>query len=134
MTKVKHWAVIGTVILLLIGFGAALWLLPDGELSYSERRKLAQLPEFSLEAVFDSEFSGEFEDYLLDQFPLRDAFRSLKSLTAFHILQRQDNNGIYLWQDGVYKQEYPMNATQIDYGAKKLNEIYSRYLQGMNVH
>jgi len=134
MTKVKHWAVIGTVILLLIGFGAALWLLPDGELSYSERRKLAQLPEFSLEAVFDSEFSGEFEDYMLDQFPLRDAFRSFKSLTAFHILQRQDNNGIYLWQDGVYKQEYPMNATQIDYGAKKLNEIYSRYLQGMNVH
>ena len=134
MTKLKNWAVICTITLLLIGFGAAIWLLPDAQLSYSERRKLEQMPDFSLEAVFDSEFSGEFESYLLDQFPLRDWFRSLKAQTAFGLLRRADNNGIYLWQGGVYKQEYPLSEKQLEIGAAKLNAIYDQYLKGMNVH
>lgn len=133
MTNVKNWTVIVVILLLLVGFGAAIWIQPDAELSYSERRKLAQLPEFGLEELLDSEFSGEFEDYLLDQFPLRDAFRSLKALTAFHVFQREDNNGIYLYQGGVYKQEYPMSSVQVTSGAKKINELYETYLQGMRV-
>ena len=51
---------------------------PDKEISYSERRKLAALPEFSAEKLFGEtgkeKYFDELEKYLLDQFPGRDAF------------------------------------------------------------
>lgn len=133
MTRLRQWLVTGLLLALMLGLGAALWILPDQALSYTERRKLAQRPELSAEAVFSSAFSGELEDYLLDQFPAREAFRRLKAQISFGLLRRQDNNGIYLWQDGVYRQEYPLNEDQLRYGARKLNTLFAGALEGMNV-
>ncbi|MBQ3131352.1 MAG: hypothetical protein IJC24_01460, partial [Clostridia bacterium] len=61
----------------VIIFGFALWgvLMPDAKVSTSERRPLEQLPELSMESITSGKFTGDFEEYAADQFPLRDAFR-----------------------------------------------------------
>ncbi|MBQ8861612.1 MAG: hypothetical protein IJ021_02595, partial [Clostridia bacterium] len=56
--------------------------LPDTEISYSERRKLAEFPEFSVEKLLKKDINGNgyfdaLEKYLLDQFIARDSFRTL---------------------------------------------------------
>ena len=48
------------------------WFGPRQAFSDSERRPLAQMPEISLKTVLDGSFMADFEDYSLDQFPLRD--------------------------------------------------------------
>ena len=44
---------------------AAAWLKPSDEISVSERRKLAQFPTFSSEALLSGDFVADFEDYTL---------------------------------------------------------------------
>ena len=84
----------------------AAWVHPSQELSESERRKLAQFPELSVTSLVTGSFMSKFEDYTLDQFPLRDTVRQLKSLFHYHILGQKDNNGIYI-ADGYAEQCLP---------------------------
>ena len=51
-------------------------ILKDKDISYTERRKLTQVPEFTLQ----SDYLNKLDKYLLDQFPLRDYFRKIKGL------------------------------------------------------
>ena len=64
------------------GLTAFAWFGPKEEISQSERRPLAQFPVVSVKNLLDGSFMADFEDYSLDQFPLRDGFRNLKSGTS----------------------------------------------------
>ena len=68
----------------------------DKQISYSERRKLTQFPKYEM----TTDYSDKFEKYLLDHFPLRDTFRSIKANFNFYVLQKLENNNIYLENDG----------------------------------
>ena len=122
-----------------IGFGLllVLWAVlslslrfgPKEDYTYAERRKLAQMPEFSVRSVLWGEFMEDFEDFSLDQFPLRDTFRKLKSQFHYKLLNQSDNNGIYLVDDVVVKIEYPLNESSVAYVVKRLQYVYDTYLQ-----
>lgn len=108
------------------------WLAPDQDISISERRKLASQPEFSTQTVFSGKYMAEFEDYVLDQFPLRDSFRRLKALMHYHLLQQADNNEIYIADGYASDLDYPLNETSVRYALKRFNHIYETYLSGNN--
>ncbi len=57
----------------------------DSDLSYSERRRLRQLPELTLESIMTGDFMEDFEKYALDQFAFRDRFRSLKAYSELFV-------------------------------------------------
>lgn len=109
-------------------------LMPDVTVSKSERRSLRQTPAFGWDAVLDGTYFTKLEDYWLDQFVLRDTFRTVKAVGSFYLLRQRDNNGIYLVDDRVYKMEYPLNESSIANAARKLNDIYARFLQEMQVY
>ena len=106
----------------------AVWFHPPKDISQAERRPLAQMPEFSLSALESGQFREKFEDYSLDQFPLRDGFRTLKSLLHTQVLGMKDNNGIYLTKGIAVKQEYPLNETSLEAAIRKFDAVYQRYL------
>ncbi len=122
------------IVLLWAVLTAFAWFLPAKEMSDSERRSLKQFPQVSAQKVFNGSFMSEFEGYSLDQFPLRDGFRTIKSLFHTSVLRQKDNNGIYLSDGYAVKQEYPLNKDSIDYALKKFNAIYETYLQDSNVY
>jgi len=111
----------------------AAWVLPAQEVSLSERRPLEQLPEVSISKVLKGDFMEDFEKYTLDQFPLRDGFRTVKSLFHYYILNQSDNNGIYLAQGMAVQQEYPLDEASIAHAAERFQGLYDKYLQGSNV-
>lgn len=117
----------------VLGLWAALillaWCLPNRELSIWERRPLQQRPALSAQAVLNGEFMEKFEAYTLDQFPMRDSFRTLKSLFSYGVLGQKDNNGIYIEDGYAAKLEYPVNTPSVNHALKKLNAIYEQYLQ-----
>ena len=106
------------------------WFGPTHDISESERRKLAQMPELSVETILNGKFMTNFEDFTLDQFPLRDTFRRLKALVHYNVLLQGDNNGIYVEDGYAAKLEYPMNQASVSGAAEKFNHIYETYLQG----
>ena len=110
---------------LLAGF---LWFGDKADYTYAERRPLAQMPEISANSVFSGAFTEKFEDFTLDQFPLRDSFRKVKSLFHYYVLNQSDNNGIYLVGDTVAKLEYPLNEASVNYATGRLLYLYESYL------
>lgn len=127
----KKIRTIGICALLVIwGLATAfLWFGPKEDYTYSERRKLAQMPKVTASTMVSGKFMEEFEDFTLDQFPLRDTFRQVKSLFHYYVLNQSDNNGIYLVGDTVAKLEYPLNDTSVSYAVGRLQYLYETYLQ-----
>lgn len=117
------------VIVLWAALCLGLWFLPAKERSVAERRPLAQMPDVTVATLLKGSFMDKFEDFTLDQFPLRDAFRTLKSLFSYYGMQHKDNNDIYIAQGYAAKLEYPLNQTSVNYALKKFNYIYENYLQ-----
>jgi len=119
-------AAVGAIWLFLVVFA---WFKPADEISEAERRKLAQFPELSVTTVLEGNFMTKFEDYTLDQFPLRDNFRQIKSLFHYNVLNQSSNNDIYLEDGYAAKLEYPLNEQSVNYALNKFNGIYNQYLK-----
>ena len=113
---------------------AAAWFGPVMDISLSERRPLAQRPELNGNTLLKGEFMEDFESYTLDQFPLRDGFRTVKSLFHYYVLNQSDNNGIYLAQGMAAQQEYPLNEDSIRHAGQRFTEIYEKYLTDSQVY
>ena len=123
---------IGLLLALWAVLALSLWFGPKADYTYAERRQLAKMPELSVRSVLWGEFMEDFEDFSLDQFPLRDTFRKVKSLFHYNALNQSDNNGIYLVDDVVAKIEYPLNENSVDYVVERLQWVYDTYLQDTN--
>ena len=124
-------AAVGAVWLLL---AATAWLRPADAASDSERRELAQFPDISAEKLLDGSFMTDFEDYTLDQFPLRDSFRKLKAGVHYYVLGQRDNNDIYLSDGYAAKLEYPLNEKSLAHALQVFGNIREKYLQGSKVY
>lgn len=120
---------IGLLLALWAVLSFSLWFGPKADYTYAERRKLAQMPELSARSVLWGEFMEDFEAFSLDQFPLRDTFRKLKSQFHYKLLNQSDNNGIYLVDDVVVKIEYPFSETSLNYAADRLQYVYDTFLK-----
>jgi len=110
------------------------WLKPADEYSQAERRVLTQPPELSLSTIADGKFMASFETYALDQFPLRDGFRTVKAVTALGAFRNLDNNDIYLKDGHISKIEYPLSTKMLDHAADRFRYIYNTYLTDNNVY
>ena len=124
MRKIGY-AALAAVWMALVVFS---WFGPARDISEAERRPLAQMPAISPETVLNGKFMEEFEDYSLDQFPLRDTFRKIKSLFHYNALMQKDNNGIYIADGFAVKQEYPLNEASVNHALERFNHIYDTHL------
>ena len=114
--------------LIFISLTLASWLLPSRDFSDSERRKLAQRPALSLEGISDGSFMTGFEKYTLDQFPLRNQFRTLKAYTIYHVFGQLDNYDIYIKDGYAAKLEYPLHTDSLEHATDRFEYIYEKYL------
>ena len=127
MKRRSLWALVPVVLWVALVLGA--WVLPAKEISVSERRPLAQMPAVTGETVLNGRFMADFEKACLDQFPLREGFRRMKSLFHTLCLGQKDNHGIYLTEGTAVKQEYPLNVTSLEHALGRFNRVYRDYLE-----
>lgn len=106
--------------------------MPKDKYSDSERRMLTPMPGLSAGNVWSGRFMSGFEDYAMDAFPFRDAFRRIKAVTAFKIFSRMDNNGIYEADGFLSSMEYPMNEADLKRAAERFRHICDKYLTEKN--
>ena len=104
------------------------WLAPSRDISIAERRQLAQKPAIQGKALLDGSFMTDFEDASLDQFPLRDTFREVKSLFHRFVLRQSDKSGIYISQGYAAAQEYPLSEASVNHALERFSSVYETYL------
>ena len=114
-------------------FGLNLLKTPE-EVSVSERRKLAIMPELTGENVKNTKFMSEFEKYVLDQFPFREDFRRLKAKVLFDVFKQKDNHEIYIAEGQVSAYKDKMNEDMVVGAAKKFNKIQKQFVSNMTVY
>ena len=118
---------------LVVALWAALvlfaWFGPRKDISDAERRPLAQMPELKAKALLDGSFMEDFEKFTLDQFPLRDSFRQIKSLFHYNVLNQSDNNDIYVAGGAAVKLEYPLDQTSVDHAVNRFTRLWQKYLK-----
>lgn len=108
-------------------------ITPPNDISSSERRKLAQFPNLTMDSLLNTEFMDGFEDYVLDQFVARDELRSLKSFVLFNLFNQKDNHNIYI-VDGVVSRFETMREESFLSAVRKFKKLKDDYLSGTNVY
>jgi hypothetical protein len=79
-------------------------ITPDKAFSEAENRILSSKPSFSWNGLKEGKFTKEYEQYIIDQFAYRDFWVGVKA-NAERLLQKKDNNGVYLGKDGYLLQK-----------------------------
>lgn len=118
--------------LVLTGF---VWLNPAQKVSVSERRPLAQMPQFNMKDFLSGDFKNDFDKFTVDQFPLRDQVRQLKALVHKYVLQQQVDGNSMIYLDGHLTQlsgAYYEDA--LLKRMKALNQVYATYIQNANAN
>ena len=130
--KTKHIVITTVMVAFFLVISVFAWVKPSDEFSASERRKLAQFPELSFKTVISGGFMSSFENYTLDQFPLRDKFRTLKALVALNVFNQSANNDIYVVDGFASKIEYPLNEESVERAGERFGYVYEKYLKETN--
>lgn len=112
----------------LFGFSLLHLALPDREVSRSERRRLAQLPPLS------SGFSDKLEEYMLDQFPLREQLRTVNSLVRLYGLGQADIHSIYLQGGRAFRMDGPLQEKQVRHAAAVFSAVQEKYFPSLPSH
>lgn len=126
--KQKDITITVLFVITIIGVFIANLLIKDNDISTSERRKLAKFPKITLDSIFKEPLNDYMEEYAMDQFMLRDEFRSIKTFVKLNILKQNDNNELFEINNNIYKMDYPLNENSVLNVANKINNIYNTYL------
>ena len=97
--------------------------------SDTERRPLAQLPQISFDGVISGETISDFDDYTVDQFPFRDAFRKLYTWYRFNVMGLKDTNDLAIRDGYIAKVESGLNENSLTHAIGKFQSIYEKYLK-----
>lgn len=139
MKEILKYPLVWLCALLFMGFFVADLLMPDKTYSEFENKKLQQKPKLTLESFFDSSYGSKYETYINEQFPARDRWITLKSVTEIGLGKLENNNVIYGKEDYLFEklQIIPepnasagsnvANQLQIDRNLRFMNEFFEMY-------
>ena len=131
-SKIKNYIVTFLFAIIIYTLSALLFLLPPQKESLSERRALQQFPELNAKTLLNGSFMTTFEDFTLDQFPARDTFRKIKTFTALNLFKNSTVNDLYLYNNTIVKQEYPLRQDVVFENLNSLYTIWDTYIKDNN--
>lgn len=102
-------------------------LLPDQSISQTERRPLAEFPSWTIKSFLDKSYMTALENALLDHFPARDIFRTVKAEAETSLLGKQDADGYYRTSEGIFQIQNNYSRKHIRHAAKAFETIAQEY-------
>ena len=99
----------------------------DKKFSELENRNLKTNVTFSIKKFLDGSFQEDYEEYINDQFPLRDKWISLKSINEY-ILGKIENNGIIYGSNGeLFEKFNSLNEEKLKNNVEVINNFAEKY-------
>ena len=134
MMKTKNIITVVTISVFFLSISLWSFLRNTPEYSESERRVLASFPEITMENIMNGKFAKEFEEYSVDRFPKRDAWRRIKAYVRTGLFLQKDNNDIFTVNQHISKLEYPMNPEMADHAIELFTKVKETYLDENKVY
>ena len=127
----KRWQPCVTVAqfcLLVFGFAVATIIKPPSEFSETENRVLAGMPETRIDTILNGDFEADYEEYLADQFVMRNQWISLKT-SVERLLLKRESKDIYFAEDGylIEKHTGVFGTQMAERNAAVLTEFVQKY-------
>lgn len=98
VNKINSIITTGIFVLLIAGFTVASLVKKDRAFSATENRYLAKKPTLSMESFLKGKFATDYENYITDQFVLRDQWIAVKTRSEM-AMGKKDVNEVYLSKD-----------------------------------
>ncbi len=112
-------------VILVTGISASV-LLPDKYYSENEKRTLQQVPSISAKKILSGEFGDDIEEYLADQFPARNGWVTLKTLSEL-ALGKRESGGVFFADDGYLIEAYKtINNKQLTANVSAVKQLSER--------
>ncbi len=128
MKKISHILAVVLFLAVVGSLAVAFWVIPDKAFSENENRVLSNFPTVTPDKVIEGELSEDFNSYFTDQFPFRDKWLTLGSLTHL-ALGRGEANGVLVGKDGqlaVRKFDTYISLTERAEDTDYHNEVHLR--------
>lgn len=125
---------VGLFLIFLCAMAVLFLVFPKAEYSIAERRRLDKAPQLTWESIRDASYMDDLEAYLLDHFPFREKFRSLKAFFVYDVLGQKENNDIYVVDGHAAKLEYPMSESSLEKAANKMKKLQEKYFPEAKVY
>lgn len=133
---------VGIAAFLLVWFGltGAAWFGKAEDYSKEERKVLSQAPKLSMDTLLAKDeinLKGEvvpksyktlFENYSLDQFPLRQPLRRVKAMFSSYVMGQLDEDGFYAQEGYAAEWLYPLDEKNLNRNIKIIQGITEKYL------
>ncbi len=119
---------------ILFFFFALSIVLPDTSVSFSERRTLAEFPNWNGKEIWSGEFFEDMNKYLTDQFPFREEYRMLKGMTLNYVFQKHENNEVFQVEDRLYQLNTSLNRNSLNHFLQTIQKIDETYLSQNNIY
>lgn len=120
-------------LLLIYGFGIYFFINDSSETSVLENRDLSQLPTFSKEDLFNSNYFAAFESYYNDQLPMREKLIEEKNFFEKTVFRKDIIDSIYIHKSG-YLIEPIEGSGSIDFIGNRINDLSVQLAaKGVNV-
>lgn len=112
---------------LLFGVTAATMAKPPEEFSEVENRVLRQKPQMKIQTVQNGDFEADYEEYLTDQFILRDQWVGLKT-SVERLLLKRESKDIYFAEDGYLIEKH--TGLFSTYMAQRNAQVLAQFADG----
>ena len=133
MNKFKSYFSIIAFAICIFSITIMFMLTPPNEVSATERRALAQMPELTVKNLFSGDYFEKLENYFLDQIPFREGFRGINSFVRINAFNQSDVNDLWVQNGSIFKHTESYKGDQVDYGINVINGVSDRYLKNANV-
>lgn len=118
----------------LILAGGIAMFLGNTDVSLSERRQMAQWSDVAGSNLLSGNFMTKVENAAMDQFPLRDSFRSLKANFLYRVMGKLDNNNLYIHNGSAAKLEYPLDEVSVQNAISKFSKVQNSFLRNPKIN
>lgn len=88
------------------------------------------MPKITYDSVINGTYFSKLDKYTTDQFIWRDNFRKIK--IDIDLLTKNNYNKLYLYNDYIIEETYPLNKESVINVTNKINDIKRTYLNETN--
>lgn len=126
----KPLQILMLTVLVLCWLSVGLYYLISMPKDYSaaERRKLAAAPVLTFSSLKNGSYLSATEDYVKDQFPARELFRSVKTASSLYGFLRLQDNGYAIRDGHLCRMDMALNESSVTYACTQMRSLYDTYL------
>lgn len=131
----KRNRMVNTIFMIMLcGLGVSTLIYPKQEYSISERRKLAQLMDISVENVLNTDYMDSLDTWLSDHFTGRDLWRSVYTSVSFNVMGKLETDGLHREGDVLFQSDAPLAQKNVNRFVSYLNGFQEQFTENNHVY